>query len=171
MQANKCNAEDAGGMGNFRRGGLGTDGLRYHFTVLVVKVGIRWPNLRRPYVELNVTFSTEREDAKAYFVPERNKEESCRKDTMHLQGEWGIASVNSKYVGRARHAIGYTVFSQTQLEVAAYQWLLFNPVTDSRSIGYLVDRTDTRCTIDRFSRNRQEEENTITFRLKCIVIA
>ena len=26
-------------------------------------------------------------------------------------------------------------------------------------------------TLERFSRNRQEEENTITFRLKCIVIA
>ena len=25
--------------------------------------------------------------------------------------------------------------------------------------------------LERFSRNRQEEENTITFRLKCIVIA
>ena len=25
--------------------------------------------------------------------------------------------------------------------------------------------------LDRFSKNRQEEENTITFRLKCIVIA
>ena len=26
-------------------------------------------------------------------------------------------------------------------------------------------------TVDRLSKNRQEEENTITFRLKCIVIA
>ena len=25
--------------------------------------------------------------------------------------------------------------------------------------------------VERFSKNRQEEENTITFRLKCIVIA
>ena len=31
--------------------------------------------------------------------------------------------------------------------------------------GHLAER------VDRFSRNRQEEENTITFRLKCIVIA
>ena len=29
----------------------------------------------------------------------------------------------------------------------------------------------TQASFDRFSRNRQEEENTITFRLKCIVIA
>ena len=28
-----------------------------------------------------------------------------------------------------------------------------------------------RAIIERFSKNRQEEENTITFRLKCIVIA
>ena len=48
---------------------------------------------------------------------------------------------------------------------------------ESKGICYemeILTQTHTHIhkkTVDRLSKNRQEEENTITFRLKCIVIA
>ena len=36
---------------------------------------------------------------------------------------------------------------------------------------YKGGSNESDVTVDRLSKNRQEEENTITFRLKCIVIA
>ena len=38
-------------------------------------------------------------------------------------------------------------------------------------ISKLLSQGESPLILERFSKNRQEEENTITFRLKCIVIA
>ena len=44
---------------------------------------------------------------------------------------------------------------------AIYNIMILHPILN----------TSSHDTLERFSKNRQEEENTITFRLKCIVIA
>ena len=52
-------------------------------------------------------------------------------------------------------------------------------MTRMMSTAFRLGVAETACrvgvlcadSVERFSKNRQEEENTITFRLKCIVIA
>ena len=51
---------------------------------------------------------------------------------------------------------------------AIFAGMLYNVQIIQKSITQNIMHVSI---IERFSRNRQEEENTITFRLKCIVIA